>query len=982
MSTNEIQQFDQFENINSSKNFHAFDFAHSSANIMDNTKSSIWFIKDKLTQLNNNTLLTNDTGIRNIIFGDPSPDNKYSPIYTGTTSGSMISGKELTSLFPLQADNGPDKTVPVIEDNVLIYLNKSTQEFRSGYIEISFKTNKQNCILGYGSSIINFEEVYLPNSTVIDTTKTGHRKTIENPSVSNIYNNQFITEDIAADTNEIIFGIKDGKLNIKYNDKYGIDANSFELTGNITVANDQWHHVVINFTRPGMTNSHAHKTKEKEIEFWVDGKLDKKFTNILNDQIFLPTISWLGYNPTEILNKVEMNNFYKSFMFNDENNIALNKLSNKIYSGAWGYVDTTNSFNGSIRTFANGVNIPLNKFEIAERYKYWSYDETAFRDSLTASAKMSTPIVSVNKKRALKLFWNNIENKNGIELDNNFIIDSLCVTHKNNNSVTETYNMDLARNKTFNTLPDVRIAIKSNVPLWGPSARNTSTNTSNGNNLSDFTFANTLFNLTFSGVELNVNDRILLTNQINKSENGIWVFNGKGASLTRPSDADSVTKINNSMVYVTEGYESQTYWILESNLESLNDPQQWTRLHSEPEDTIYAQPFFGSRWQNADGTERFIDLQQDINIANYDLIVFMNYPDTFTDIKTSADMESSFDIKKMYDNFIKSIKNVVVEGSSLYISAPLLATDLGIVDKFTSVPQLTEAHDKQSAMINPFQVGEDKSKYFDTHRNNRYILTTEVAGLTNKNTYVLSDFINYKNEEITEYHAKYLNRPEGLKQGNEFIIPGLALISSTENENLPGFRANYKGTKPINAVAPNDINSGTVVTQLANNYYVEDMPTTNPYDDYATTIILQSGDFIGNTQISGKVFMNCVEDGYTFSRQDYNKAFIQSLPQNDINENNQTRQWQYSTNRLNRLPRRINIRQLTKYGQTKPTSGGGGGFIQGPSNSSNGIVRSQKDSLNEDYQSDLYPTIEEEIYSVTEIPVLSMTWLGLKWLAE
>ncbi len=125
-----------------------------------------------------------------------------------------------------------------------------------------------------------------------------------------------------------------------------------------------------------------------------------------------------------------------------------------------------------------------------------------------------------------------------------------------------------------------------------------------------------------------------------------------------------------------------------------------------------------------------------------------------------------------------------------------------------------------------------------------------------------------------------------------------------------------------------------------------------------------------------------MEDGYTFSRADYNKAYIQILPETDVNETTNTRLWQYSTNRLNRTSDRNNIKLLTEHGQTVPTIGGGGGFIQAASNASSGTIRSKSDGTNIDYQSDYYPKPEEEIYSLQEIPVYSMTWLGLQWLAE
>jgi hypothetical protein len=321
----------------------------------------------------------------------------------------------------------------------------------------------------------------------------------------------------------------------------------------------------------------------------------------------------------------------------------------------------------------------------------------------------------------------------------------------------------------------------------------------------------------------------------------------------------------------------------------------------------------------------------------------------------------------------------------LYVSSPRLAQDLKIVKTFTNVPQYLETSDPSSASLSPFEQGETSERYFDTHRNNKYSLTTEIAGLTNKQTYILTDFINYLPDntyDYEQYHAQYSYRPLGLKEGNEFIIPGLALRSITENKNLPGFKNNQRGTKDILAVAPQDVLSGTVVTQLANTYYQSGSVVNNPYDDYATTIIVHNNQSLNGQPITGKIFVNCVEDGYTFSRKEYNNAVIQVLPTPDVNETTATRAWQYSTTRLNRFPQRVTVAQLTEFGQTTPTNGGGGSFIQAPTNASNGIIRSETDRNNIDYQSDLYPKEAEEIYPLQEIPVLSMTYLGLLWLAE
>lgn len=953
-NVNTFQQFDQFEVLTTSvaKNRLVYDFSHSGANIANSGQGGeiadqvLWNVRGKATQTTNNAGFGTSPlpSPRTIIFGDPILSNPYSGQSYYRSSGGTDLSSAVTSPYPLGPDNGPEKLVPIIQDDALIQLNYGTTtgtlpvSFRSGYIELSFKTNKQNCIVAYGAGLSS------------------------NAQITNIQASNYLSDSKNADLNKLTINIVNGKLNLTYIDEDGTNATSFTILGNKTVADGQWHHVVINFTRPGLVKGQSDKFDGKSIEFWIDGKLDKRSSENLDKQIFFPEITHLAADPT-----------------------------------TWSTV-TGNEFNGSIRTFASGINFPLDLFEIQTRYKYWNYDELPAKPALVASASMGEAQVSVNKTRALKLFWKDIPNKNGIELDNNYIVDSYCVTHKNKNSITETYNVDLAKKATKKTLTNVRIALTDNVLIWGPgsvSPQNLKTATTGGstrlttvqgdpNQISEYSgFAGSLLDLTFSGVDLNTNDRILLTNQIRPEENGVWIFNGKSNPLTRANDADSPTKISDAIIYVTEGYYSETYWTIESNISSFTEAQKWVKLDSKPGTTINAQPFFTSRWSDSYGNERFIDLENDISLSNYDLIVFMNYPETFEEITQSLGNENSSSVKFMYDSFIKSLKNLVVYGAKLYVSSEMLAGDLGLVRRFEKVSQAVETSDAQSAAISPFEASEAAETYFDTHRINKYHLSTEVPGLTNKATYILTDFISYDgNDAATEYHAKYISKPLGIQEGNEFLIPGLALNSFTENDKLPGYRENSRGTKPLSVIEPADIIYGTPVTKMQNTYYVGDTAVANPHDDDITTLIVNTGDAFDGRQILGKIFLNVIEDGYTMSRQEYNKAIIQVIPVGDINETTQTRAWQYSTSRLNREPRKVNVRELTEYGQTKPTLGGGGPLIQAPSSSSNGIIRTQTDSENIDYQSDLYAGQAEEIYEIQEIPVLSMTYLGLQWLAE
>jgi hypothetical protein len=161
---------------------------------------------------------------------------------------------------------------------------------------------------------------------------------------------------------------------------------------------------------------------------------------------------------------------------------------------------------------------------------------------------------------------------------------------------------------------------------------------------------------------------------------------------------------------------------------------------------------------------------------------------------------------------------------------------------------------------------------------------------------------------------------------------------------------------------------------MSQTIYSNDTAIQNPYRDVATTIIANYG--------NGKIFVNCVENGYAFSRSDYNSGIIQDVAIGENSETALTAAWQYSTLRLNKknLYDFSDISNLI--GQTDPTSGGGGAIVQSQSHASNGMIRKNTTKGDLQYQSDLYPDSSEEIFEVTEIPVLSMTWLGLQWLAE
>ena len=69
------------------------------------------------------------------------------------------------------------------------------------------------------------------------------------------------------------------------------------------------------------------------------------------------------------------------------------------------------------------------------------------------------------------------------------------------------------------------------------------------------------------GVTLAGGDRVLLKNQTNGAENGVYVFNGSAAAMTRAPDADTAAEVNPGMfIIVEEGTNNgDQIWILTTN---------------------------------------------------------------------------------------------------------------------------------------------------------------------------------------------------------------------------------------------------------------------------------------------------------------------------------------------------------------------------------------------------------------------------------
>ena len=888
----------------------------------------------------------------------------------------------------------------------------------AGAIEFTIKPAKSNCTILSGA---------FAKLTQLVTTQVndgmGSTQIVENPSPSFIGTSaetamfdgfslwqsstgaaKFISADFeqglsltANDTDVIRFKIDiiDGKIAIVYDVLDGPEQKSIKIVGTSNVNNGSWHHVVIN--RPS-----SFTKKEGDlpyggtgcIEIWVDGQLEIRSYEI-DENTLLTT-------PHILFNDIWNNGIRHGVALVDTLNT---QNTQKTITTGWILDEIEKSgYNGGIRDFIFRQYFALSPSDIKLNYLYAMKNTEGTHiikaETSKANANIVQPTVSVNKKNVLKLYWNNLLNdKNktldGLELDESYNVYSYSMTNKNIINPTQTFNLDLNQNTTRKYLENVKTVCKNFVFIFMPNGLMVSENELPNNRFEIGTTGKVqqqnlydnqsillngiagqwhVNNLLFGGVNVAVGEKILLTNQHNSNENGVWIYNGGDKPLTRPIDINA-SDLNLAHVYITDGDFADTTWVQINEVAHIRkSSQKWIQIDNEASlSTSNSYPIHTTPWSDSNGSQRFIDVINDVNI-NYDVICFMNYPTESSEINNSFATLNNSKTRDAYNVFLTTLKTAVSSGKSLYVSSPMLAIDLGIVDKATYVDQVLGVGDAQSAAISPFEYQESSENYFDTHRNNKYQVVATLSGLTNKPNYIMTDFVAYSPENTnSDYHIKYTYRSNGLLTGDEFIIPGTTLLPETLNEQLPGYISNQKATKPLPVFHPNDINQGTVITKLANNIYNGSTSIANPYHNYASTIAVVLG--------SGKMFVNCVENTYAFSRSDYNKGRIQNFTVGQNGETTSTAVWQYSTSRINKKNLYDFSETTNAIGQTTPTNGGGGPIVQAQSHASNGLIRKLTNQDDIKYQSDLYPDFTEEFFSTTEIPVLSMTWLGLKWLA-
>lgn len=312
---------------------------------------------------------------------------------------------------------------------------------------------------------------------------------------------------------------------------------------------------------------------------------------------------------------------------------------------------------------------------------------------------------------------------------------------------------------------------------------------------------------------------------------------------------------------------------------------------------------------------RLLDLDKDINMDDYDIISIMNYPGTQDawDIYSyvdSVNQEPKIPMRNQVENLMAQVKEQVIEhGKGLFLSDPMSAIELGIIDRVEWVPSFEEhvwldnrlgavtgTLDWHSYVIDPFngafpsQFLADQSgaagksafnssnrlkaaRYMDVHSNIKQRVRNTIDGLTTQPSNILTDYILWQNvNPMAEppYHRSlaFEERPIGLNVGDEFYM-----ICKYDDVIPAGFAAapvaNILVGKPVTTF------SQTFAITPSNEYYQDhldtvtgsdgrqhmdaDIPYGNPYYNHAVSIAIEPGDAWDGQAVTGKVYVNFTE---------------------------------------------------------------------------------------------------------------------------
>ena len=274
---------------------------------------------------------------------------------------------------------------------------------------------------------------------------------------------------------------------------------------------------------------------------------------------------------------------------------------------------------------------------------------------------------------------------------------------------------------------------------------------------------------------------------------------------------------------------------------------------------------------------RYLNLMEDLkDLSQFDMICFRNYPDDSgerdiygTNSKGINDSYFGTLNKDLFEVFLKSLRDAVDSGISLFITNPQLAIDMGFIDTYHTVDALNGYGNELGSdpfvpikLNDPLNTGApvlnlnyetaittsgDRTNSFkDYYRNNYHEVVNTLYGLTDDPAYIWKDEVYYKPDgleygELDRIWSRIEYNP-GLQPGDKFLISCMI--------NAGAFHA-----IPLDAVK-----AGKVITKFAETYMHGTVERVNPYRNYATSIAVEPGTVVAGKQIGAKVFISFTDN--------------------------------------------------------------------------------------------------------------------------
>lgn len=348
----------------------------------------------------------------------------------------------------------------------------------------------------------------------------------------------------------------------------------------------------------------------------------------------------------------------------------------------------------------------------------------------------------------------------------------------------------------------------------------------------------------------------------------------------------------------------------------------------------------GEYYDEVTGEPRYIDLTTDVDTTDYDMVFFIDLPPRINPSDPSQRNEP-------YYTMVQKLREAQDEtGFSLWVPQPELAQDLGIIVEPAVHSMMRESkisanqgnaigfYDYRSALVNPWQSAADADTnayfYWDMHALNRYRVTAIIEGLTTLNGYIDADYFLYRPRDPFSLDLKawkYRELTDGLHIGDEFLF-GMQDFYAEASSAGGNFIRQYDRFTVV-AVRPEHVKAGTVVTTENATHWVGASQATNPYKDYATTIVLQPGDSLNGHPVNGRIFVNFMEGAVALG---WTTLAKQVVPADDEIQNVHDKEgpakraWDYSTYRQTTTgvtgTVSSNTQQIGENSQVNPAQGG------------------------------------------------------------